>query len=160
LSVANTVPDPSRGNAGAGLEIEGGQPLEEAHFRIGSYEGDPDPEVVTYPVFRGIVEALVAVWNPTWVNAKCLIWDQDLLPTPRGEPPFPYSGFQMPWISYLNPERSEGVGELPGLLVGRTSGGGLLMSATEQRFDPANDEHLRRSRRIAEIMIERASGPP
>jgi hypothetical protein len=161
LSAANTDPDPSlAGNRAALLEIQGGQSQEEAHFEIGSYEGDADPEVVTYPVFRGIVEALVAVWNPTWVNAKCSIWDQDRLPTPRGEPPFPYSGFQTPWISYLSAERSAGLGELPGLLVERTAAGGLLMSATEERFDPAIDAHLRRSRQIAEIMIERASGPP
>jgi hypothetical protein len=160
LSVVNTVPDLSlRGNRSTSLEIQGGLPQEQAHFKIGSYEGDADPEVVTYPIFRGIVEALVAVWNPTWVNAKCSIWGENP-PARPGQPAFPYSGFQMPWISYLSAERSAGLGALPPSITERTASGGLLMSATTERFDPANDEHLRRSRQMAEIMIERASGEP
>ena len=33
--------------------------------------------------------------------------------------------------------------------------GGLLMSVTTERFDPANLEHMRRARILAEVMIER-----
>jgi hypothetical protein len=35
----------------------------------------------------------------------------------------------------------------------RTPDGGLLMIATEDRLDPANPEHLRAARVIAETMI-------
>ncbi len=33
--------------------------------------------------------------------------------------------------------------------------GGLLMTATEERLDPTNPEHLERARILAEIMIAR-----
>jgi hypothetical protein len=38
----------------------------------------------------------------------------------------------------------------------RTPDDGLLMTATEERLDPTNPEHLRRARILVETMIRRA----
>ncbi len=46
-----------------------------------------------------------------------------------------------------------------GVPAERTPDGGLLMIAAEERLDPANPDHMRRSRAIAEIMIARAGDP-
>lgn len=118
----------------------------------------PDPAVITYPMFKGVLLAMVAVWPAPWANAKCSIWGEKP-PTLPGEPPFPYSGYQMPWISYLSAERAASLGPLPDLITERTPDGGLLMSATTDKFDPTNLEHMRRSRHMAEIMIEHAGNP-
>ncbi len=65
----------------------------------------------------------------------------------------------MPWISYLSAERAASLGPLPDLITERTPDGGLLMSSTTDKFDPTNREHMRRSRHMAEIMIEHAGNP-
>jgi hypothetical protein len=48
----------------------------------------------------------------------------------------------------------------PEILTEHTLDGGLLMSVTTQRFDPANLEHVRRARALAEMMIERTGYQP
>ncbi|HWE98263.1 MAG TPA: Imm52 family immunity protein [Caulobacteraceae bacterium] len=118
----------------------------------------PEPTAITYAMFKGVLMAMISVWPAPWANAKCSIWGEDP-PTLPGEPPFPYSGYQMPWISYLSAERAAPLGPLPDLVTERTPDGGLLMSATSDKFDPTNVEHMRRSRRMAEIMIEHAGNP-
>jgi hypothetical protein len=125
---------------------------------IGSPYHPPAPDLVRYDLFRGALLALISVWPSPWANVKCSIWGEDP-PTPTGEPPFPYSRFQMPWISYLCAERAAQLGPLPDLITERTPDGGLLMSATTERFDPTNLQHLRSSRHMASIMIEHAAEP-
>jgi hypothetical protein len=71
------------------------------------------------------------------------------------DPTFPDSIFQIPWIAYLSAEHAAGVALTPDILTERTPDGGLLMSATTDRLDPDNPEHVRRSRIIAEVMIAR-----
>jgi hypothetical protein len=118
----------------------------------------PDPAVITYRMFKGVLLAMISVWPAPWANARCSIWGEKP-PTLPGEPPFPYSGYQMPWISYLSAERAGPLGPLSGVISERTPDGGLLMSATTDKFDPTNLTHMRRSHHMAEIMIEHASNP-
>jgi hypothetical protein len=74
-------------------------------------------------------------------------WKGPIVP---GAPVIRHNPFFVTWIAYLSPAVAQ-----PGLLTESTPDGGLLMSATEERFDPANAEHLRRARIIAETMIAR-----
>jgi hypothetical protein len=122
---------------------------------IGSPLFPADPALVTYPIFKGALLAIVSVWPAPWANAKCSIWGQRPQALP-GEPPFPYSGYQMPWVSYLSADRAA---SLPALITERTADDGLLMSATTDRFDPTNVEHMRRSRQMAQIMIAHRGDP-
>jgi hypothetical protein len=71
------------------------------------------------------------------------------------DPTFPYSVFHIPWIAYVAAEYAAGVALPRDILAERTPDGGLLMSATTQRLDPDNPEHVRRARIIAEVMIAR-----
>jgi hypothetical protein len=118
----------------------------------------PQPTTITYPMFKGVLLAMISVWPAPWANAKCSIWGEKPSTLP-GEPSFPYSGYQMPWLSYLSAERAAPLGSLSDLITERTPDGGLLMSATTDKFDPTNLQHMRRSRQMAEIMIEHAGNP-
>jgi hypothetical protein len=62
----------------------------------------------------------------------------------------------MPWMSYLSAERAAKVSVPAAIVTERTAHGGLLMIAAETRLDPQNPEHMKRSRVLAEIMIEHA----
>ena len=77
-----------------------------------------------------------------------MFWGGDP-PTLPGEPPFPYSGFQMPWIAYLNADRAAAVDVPSNVATERTPDGGLLTIAADRRFDPINAAHMRSARSIA-----------
>ncbi len=118
----------------------------------------PDPSIVTYPIFKSALLTMLEIWPAPWANVRASIWGQDP-PTPPGEPPFPKSGYQMPWMSYLCAERAAQI-KLPDMiLTERTADGGLLMIAAETRFDPTHRDHMARSRILAEIMIEHGGDP-
>jgi Immunity protein 52 len=68
---------------------------------------------------------------------------------------FPDSKFQIPWLGYLSAPLAAGVTVRPEIQTERTLDGGLLMTATEDRLDPTNPEHLRRARILAETLIAR-----
>jgi hypothetical protein len=69
------------------------------------------------------------------------------------DPTFPYSIFHIPWIAYLSAEHADGIALPRDIVTERTPDGGLLMSATTDRLDPDNSEHVRRARIITEAMI-------
>lgn len=128
------------------------------HFEVGGSLDPPDLSFVTYPLYKAALLTMIAIWPAPWACARCSIWGEDP-PTVPGEPAFPYSGFQMPWIAYLNADRAAGVSVPRGVATERTPDGGLLMVATEARFDPTNADHLRPSRLVAQIMMEHATEP-
>jgi hypothetical protein len=79
----------------------------------------------------------------------------DKMPLSAGAPLFPYSRHHIPWIAYLSAPFVSGL-QLPAeIRAERTPNGGLLMTATEEGYDPTNPEHLRRARILAETMITR-----
>lgn len=129
-----------------------------SHFEIGSEFHPPDISIVTYPLYEAALLAMISAWPAPSANASCAIWGE-APPTLPGEPAFPYSGHQMPWISYLCAERAATLDVPAGVRTERTPDGGLLMIAAETRFDPANVEHMRPSRLIAQIMMRYAGEP-
>jgi hypothetical protein len=72
-----------------------------------------------------------------------------------GAPVIRYNPFFITWIAYLSPGVTRGFVVEPDLRTESTPDGGLLMSATDERFDLANPEHLRRALILAETMIAR-----
>ncbi len=118
----------------------------------------PDPAVVTYPAFKAALLTTISIWPAPWANLRASIWGEDP-PTLPGEPPFPKSGYQMPWISYLCAERAAKLDLPHDVLTERTPDGGLLMIAAETRFDPSNRDHMARSKILAEIMIQLGGDP-
>lgn len=117
--------------------------------------GDPlyptDPLVVKYGLFREALLATSMIWRPAWA-AVAAKWLKSKDPS---EPPFPISPFQIPWMAYLSPARSLRFALPADIRTERAPDGGLLMTTTEEEFDPRNPEHIRRARILAETLIAR-----
>lgn len=123
--------------------------------------GDPyfaptDPAIVSYSRFRRALNAMSALWQPTWSYACAFRMDYWKEPIVPGAPLIRYSPFHIPWIAYLAPKLATGlVVPRADMRIEHAQGGGLLLSATEDRFDPTSPDHLRRAHDLAEIMIAR-----
>jgi hypothetical protein len=134
----------------------GGKEKGEIMLEAGDVEVASDPAIVTYPLFKAALLVINSIWSPTWTNACAFEMDYENEPLIPGMPLFPYSRFHIPWLAYLSAPLADGA-DLPAeILTERTPDGGLLMIAAEERLDPTNPQHLRRSRLIAETMIARA----
>jgi hypothetical protein len=96
--------------------------------------------------------------NSLGVASKLFRVDYAQVPLYAGAALFPYSRFHIPWIAYLGPSLLDGALSLPDIKTENTPDGCLLMTATEERLDPTNPEHLHRARILAETMIAR-TGP-
>ena len=127
-------------------------------FEAGRYGKSPDPSIVTYRGFKSVLLTMISIWPAPWANARAMTWGEDP-PMLANEPPFPDSGYKMPWISYLCADRAAKV-DVPKIVkTERTTDGGLLMIATEDRFDPWNPEHRAPSRIMDAIMEEHGGDP-
>jgi hypothetical protein len=161
-------PDPTYGYS---LVADAGPTGESRHIRLwidaggrvsgwtwlqtGDYKTLPDPALVTYPLFKATLLAINAIWPASYAYASANRIGYDTAPLFPGAELFPSSGFHIPWLGYLSAPLASGLELPPEILTERTSDGGLLMSATEERLDPAVPEHWRRARMIAETMVAR-----
>jgi len=127
-------------------------------LKAGWYLADPDPAIVTYAAFRSALVTMGSIWPCPWINAYVFSDTYWTTSPVAGASPFPYSMFHMAWMPYLSAPLAKGLVPPPELIAEPTPGGGLLLVAAEERLDPTDPEHLRRSRMLAEIMIERAGG--
>jgi hypothetical protein len=137
----------------------GGRFGDRIRFEVGFIGIPSDPDTVTYPLFRAALLAILDQWPSVWANAYAFKMDYYKASTAPGVPPHAYSRFHLPWLGYLSAPLAIGLDPSPETPGERTPDGGLLMIAAEERLDPANPEHMRRSRAIAEIMIARAGDP-
>jgi hypothetical protein len=136
-------------------------------LNTGDYKVAPDPDIVTYPLFRAALLAINGIWQQPWSCAQAFRSRTAEIPTATGgyllqrlpmipaEPTFPESIFHIPWFAYLSAPLAEGLKLPPEIQVERTTDGGLLMIATEERLDPDNAEHARRARILAETLLAR-----
>jgi hypothetical protein len=115
----------------------------------------PEPVIVTYPLFRAALLAINAIWQQPWACVQAFRVDYDRVLLYPGATLFPYSRFHIPWIAYLGPSLLQGSVSPPDIKTEHTPDGGLLMTATEERLDPTNPEHLQRARILAETMTAR-----
>jgi hypothetical protein len=125
-------------------------------LEFGDILNPTDPAILDYLLFKQALLVVVATWQPIWAYAYAFRMDYWKAPLVPGMPRFRYSHFHIPWIAYLSPALSTGFVVLQAdMRVQHAPGGGLLLSATEERFDPANPEHLRRAQILAKAMIDR-----
>jgi hypothetical protein len=123
-------------------------------LEIGNPLAPTDPAIVNYPLFRKALIALNVHWQPVWSYVCTFRMDYWKAPIVPGAPLIRYNPFHIPWIAHLSPSLSTGfVVPSSDLRTEHAPGGGLLLSATEEAFDPANLEHLRRAHLLAETMI-------
>lgn len=152
----------------------GGKLVGDTMLTFGEHDVAPDLTIVTFALFKAALLGINAVWLPGWACAQCyqsgaiqvpmeLGGAQALMlkgvPQIAGDPTFPDSAFHIPWLAYLSAPLAAGLKLTPDVRAERTADGGLLMTATEDRLDPTNPEHVRRARTLAEIMIARTSQP-
>jgi hypothetical protein len=157
----------------AGVSVKaGGKYKGDTWLQFGGYTAPRDPTIVTYPLYKAALLAINAIWHAPWACAEAFrsgtisVPNVEIVPglvatkiegvmqVPL-DPTFPQSIFHIPWIAYLSAEHAAGVTLTHDILTERTPDGGLLMSATTDRLDPDNPEHVRRARIIAEAMIAR-----
>jgi hypothetical protein len=83
---------PSEFGAADSVDINikvGGQWDNRLSLEFGSFQSPADPDLVTYPVFRGAVEAMAAAWPCPWVLG--FVW------TPEDAPLVPWDGVTPLW---------------------------------------------------------------
>jgi hypothetical protein len=138
------------------LTVDAGSVFHESTvlLEFGGQLAPTDPAIVSYLRFRQALVAMTPHWQPAWSYACAFRMDYWKAPIVPGAPMIRYSPFHIPWIAYLSPALSTGFVVPPSdVRTEHAPGGGLLLSATEETFDPANPEHLRRARLLAEAMI-------
>jgi len=137
----------------------GGLVRDEMMLCVGGILHPTDPLIVKYSLFRGALLATSAIWQPTWACvAATRRGGHSEEPIHPGAALFPASVFRIPWIAYLSPALAVGFPLPAEIRAERVPDGGLLLTVTDEPFDPTNPEHLRRARTLAEIMIARVGG--
>jgi hypothetical protein len=162
-------PEPVSGYKAIGV-VKNGEPSRNIAFRvaagavyqsgdimlqIGELIGPIDPQIISYPLFRKALLAIIAIWQPPWGCANVFEMNYWEKPLTFGAALFPYSRFHIPWIAYLSPAHSLGFAVPAEIHTKRTHDGGLLMTATKEPLDPTNPEHLRRANILADALIAR-----
>jgi hypothetical protein len=135
----------------------GGKMKGETWLGAGDWLAFPDSAIVTHSLFKSALLAINATWPPPWACAYAFRVNYHEVPLSPGAALFPYSQFHIPWIVYLSAPLAGGVALPPEILTEPTHDGGLLMSATQERLDPANPAHLQCARILADILMKRTN---
>jgi len=101
---------------------------------------EADPELVTVPLFKAALFALVEAWEPEFAIAKSFSLDR-------------YSGkksapFAPAWMTYLSAPLARQIVLPADVRIERDDAGGILMIATEEKFDVENSAHMAAAERI------------
>jgi hypothetical protein len=122
-------------------------------FQIGNQHAPPKPPLLRFDLYKFALLKGLSIWP-----APSGVAYYRLMTAGQAEgcidPTFPYSGYHIPWMAYLDADLSKKASVPADIATERTPDGGLLMIATEDVLDPMNVEHMRRARIIAEIMIK------
>jgi hypothetical protein len=130
----------------------GGLVENEIEFEVGSPIRSKDFSVITYPVYRGAVEAFASAWPCPWAFARASDADVPPVDAPR---PWKPALFEVAWIGYLSAPLAAGLAPPRDLISEPTPGGGLILSAVRTLIDRSNPDHMRRSRQLEAIMMQR-----
>jgi hypothetical protein len=122
-------------------------------FAIGGLSDPFDPELVTYSIYKSAFDILGSIWPCPWLEAHLFASSPSSLigrsqSSPRTDTVFP-------WILYLSAPLAAGCPIPTELIRDPTPGGGVILSATQDRLDRDNPEHIRRSRMLQTIIAER-----
>lgn len=104
---------------------------------------DSNATFINLDVFKATILAVAQAWGVTW----CSAFPWGLLDFRRQRNP-PRPSFDLAWICYVSPRFAPMVTPPRSGIVERAPDGGLVMIATEQRFDFGNPAHLAAAREI------------
>jgi hypothetical protein len=143
----------------ASLDMNAGSP-DKNHMKleVGGFGAPPDLDLITYRGFKAALIVLASTWPCPWANAHAFIdgyWRKSTAP---GEPPARCSRFQLPWVCYLSAPLTAGLKVPPELVSEPGPNGGVILSAVTERFDPADADHLRRSKALSGVMVDQVDG--
>jgi hypothetical protein len=118
----------------------------------------PDPSIVTYKVMSGIFRAMTSLWPKPWamVRGSSAIYEDR--PGIVGRTIVETFRHDITWMGYLSAQLAAGFEPPLGLISERLGDGGVLLTSTEDRPDPANADQMRRSDLLTAIMDRYASG--
>jgi hypothetical protein len=121
-----------------------------SHLKITRHQNDalftncsgiiPAPYAIIYRIFKQALLAAVEAWEPVDAVAR----PYQLLEG-RGR----HDHFYAAWVQYLNPSLTSLIVPPPPAIVEHLPNGGILMSATDETFNPDNPAHLTVARDIA-----------
>lgn len=135
----------------------GSQWTNQASFEVGDLSRPPDRDMVTYPIYRGALEALASVWPVPWMQAYVFLPDRiPRITEPMVTPPIPPgTELRYLWMLYLSAPLAAGLKPSAELISDPTPGGGVILSVARDRLDPDNPDHIRRARLLQAITDER-----
>jgi hypothetical protein len=135
--------------------------LNELSFSVGDTSPPTDPNLATYKIYRGALGVLASVWPCPYLEAYLFVMDSPPLISVTDPSTYvapvepPREDYIFPWIVYLSAPFAAGLTPPADLICERTPGGGLILSATRERFDPDDPGHMRCTRMLQTIMAER-----
>ena len=129
-------------------------------FKIGDLPYPSDFSLITYPIYRGALEAIASALPCPWVAACAYHTAPAPVDSPQRGMVRRESVFTQTWIAYLAADLANGLTPPPEFISERTPGGGVILSALETVIDQSNPEHMRRSRLLEKIMLERVGLGP
>jgi hypothetical protein len=130
----------------ASLNAHGGGIVDpRAGLRYVSFETNDnpgvEPPIVSYPVFKAVLMAIVAAWDVKSARAT----SRDLQKFWHKPNPYP---LDMGWMTYVSEPIARKIVPPHDVLVERTDDDGLLMIAAEETFDTSNPKHTAAARSI------------
>ena len=108
---------------------------------------NPDPAIVSYPIFRAALKALASAWEVDYAHA----YSKDLRRLWRQPDALT---LDLAWMTWLSPRLAQNIAPPGNAVVERTADGGLLLIAAEETFDVANPRHMAAARSIATCLAE------
>jgi hypothetical protein len=109
-----------------------------------SYGEVPDPSIVSYPVFKSALTALIRAWNVSYAR----VFSHELA-NQWDDPPLK---FDLNWMTYLSAPLAGQITAPRDIHIERTDGGGVILIASDQTFDAANPSHMAAARRIRDAL--------
>jgi Immunity protein 52 len=138
LNSLKTTPRSMSVNVRAGCRVKASFYSNTASIETG-WHVEPDPAIVTYPIFKAALLALCECFEITF----CHSYPDDLTDLwPSGQK------FRLGWMSYVSPRFAPLITPPKTGIVEYRPNGALFMAATDETFVTANPQHLAAARDI------------
>lgn len=109
---------------------------------------DANRSIVTSPALTAVMLAVARSWDATWAS----VYPDDLMSFWPLQNIKKRPSFNLAWITYLSPRFAPMVTPPRSAIIDHTAEGGLVMTATKDRFDATNPAHLAIARDIDAAM--------
>ncbi len=112
----------------------------------------PDPTLITFPVMDGVFRTMTLIWPTPWARLRGSTVEYEERAGVIGRTSVETFRRDITWMGYLSADLAPGFIPPADLISERTSDGGVLMYAAQERPDPANADQMRRCDLLGAIM--------